>query len=107
MAPPRTNNAPKGFRPETVLLLCGGIYIGALVLFFLSGEGLFAGYLALPGWIWAIGLVDVVPAGTPLESFLISPGGNILLLILGASINVISAYLILRLLLVWKFGERM
>lgn len=100
-----TRGAQPGFTPDTVLLFCGGIYIGALVLFFLLGEGILAGYLTLPGGFLAYGLANLVPIGTPLNAVLMSVAGNVLLLIVGAAINVVSAYLILRLLLVRRFGK--
>jgi hypothetical protein len=95
---------PAGLRPETVFWMCGGIYIAALVLFYLLGAGHLAGYLTWPGGILSFGLVDVLPES--LVPFFFTTPGNIALLVSGAFINVFSSYLILRLVMIQMFGER-
>ena len=84
--------------------MCGGIYIAALVLFYLLGEDILAGYLTWPGGVLSFGLVDALPES--LVPFFFTTPGNIALLVAGAFINVFSAYLILRLVMIQSFGER-
>jgi hypothetical protein len=85
--------------------MCSGIYIAALVLFDLLGDEFLAGYLTWPGGILSFGLLSVLPES--LVPLFVTTLGNIVLLVLGAFINVFSVYLLLRLAMIWIFGERL
>jgi hypothetical protein len=85
--------------------MCGAIYVGAVILFYLVDEAPLAGYLTYPGGMLVFGLADyAVPQS--LEPFLFTALGNIALLVSGTLINVFSAYLLLRLVMVQLAGEK-
>jgi hypothetical protein len=83
------------------LLAFAGAYIVFVVGVFLSGGALAAGFLTIPGSVVSfVHLAELPPQGSAIDVFLKSFMGNVLLLVVGAALNVSVLFLI-----VWgRFG---
>jgi hypothetical protein len=82
------------------LLAFAGAYVLFIVGLFLSGEVFASGFLTFPGGLIAIQLAELLAQGSAVWVFLGSFIGNVLLLVVGASLNIAVLFLI-----VWgRFG---
>ena len=96
-----------GFRPQTVLWLCGLMYVFTMVALYLDGRGILAAYLTMPGWLLVGGAVWVVVSlfDGAVEG-LFSVYGNALVLGLSALSNVAVASCLLHVISLSKPGTK-
>ena len=67
-------------------MLLGTAYIATLSVLFIGGAGILAAYLAMPAWLLVGALIFRAPESVFLASS--SWGGNLILLVVSASLNV-------------------
>lgn len=75
-------------------MLLGTAYIAGLSMLFIGGAGILAAYLAMPGWLLVGALIFRAPESV--FSAFSSWGGNLILLVVSAALNIAAVYVVLR-----------
>jgi hypothetical protein len=85
-------------RARKAALAVGLAYIAGIVVLYVAGEGIAAAYLTFPGGVAVVRLIDWVPLDTALGSVVMSWTGNLIVLLVSATVNVTALYIVVRLL---------
>ncbi len=84
-------------RSQRAVVVLGITYIAAIGLLFVRGAGILAAYLTMPAWLLVGTLTLWLPPGSTFDSAASSWTGNLVLLLVSATINVAGVFVVARL----------